>query len=281
MALTTLIDTATLARHLDDPDFAVVDCRFAVDNMHWGRAEYEREHIPGAVFADIEHELSAADKGPRGRHPLPEPEAFVRVVSRLGIDRNVQVVTYDQDAGMYASRFWWMLRWMGHDAVALLDGGFAKWRAERRPTVGGNETRAPRQFSGSPRETMIANASEVDARARSTDWRIVDARAPERFRGEVEPIDRVGGHIAGAVNHPYTRNVSADSVFLAPEVLRAQFIETLNGVSPNHVICYCGSGVTSCQNLLALEHAGLHGARLYPGSWSEWIESRDPRSRDR
>jgi thiosulfate/3-mercaptopyruvate sulfurtransferase len=272
MVFTTLIDPATLAEHLTDPDFAIVDCRFKVDDVAWGRAEYERAHIPGAAFADVEHDLSAPVKGKDGRHPLPSPDAFVQTVSRLGIDRRTQVVTYDQGAGMYAGRFWWMLRWMGHDGVALLDGGFAAWQAEGRPTVGGTDTRRPRPFTGRARQEMVATATEVQSRVAQPDWRVVDARAPERFRGEIEPIDRIAGHIAGAVNHPYARNVTAESRFHTPEQLRAQFATSLGGVAADHVICYCGSGVTACQNILALEHAGLTGAKLYPGSWSEWIE---------
>jgi thiosulfate/3-mercaptopyruvate sulfurtransferase len=272
MAFTTLIEPATLAEHLTDPDFAIVDCRFKVDDVAWGRAEYERAHIPGAAFADVEHELSAAEKGKDGRHPLPDPDVFARTVSRLGIDRRTQVVTYDQDAGMYASRFWWMLRWMGHEAVALLNGGFAAWRAEGRATVSGAEARQPRSFTGRPRREMVATAAEVQSRIAQPDWRVIDARAPERFRGEVEPIDRVAGHITGAVNHPYASNVTAEARFVPPAQLRAQFAASLGGVPSDHVICYCGSGVTACQNILALEHAGLPGAKLYPGSWSEWIE---------
>jgi thiosulfate/3-mercaptopyruvate sulfurtransferase len=268
----TLIDSKTLASRLDDPSLAVVDSRFKLDDLSWGRREYEAAHVPGAVFVDLEHELSAPDKGVKGRHPLPDPDAFSGVLSGLGIDADTQVVVYDQDLGMYASRFWWMLRWMGHENVAVLDGGFAKWTAEGRSVRSGAETRPSRTFRGRPRPEMVASAEDVKRLAAAPDWRVVDARAPERYRGEVEPIDKVAGHIPGAVNHPYATNVGRDATFRSPADLRAQLEKTLGAVDPNHVICYCGSGVTACQNILALEHAGLHGAKLYPGSWSEWIE---------
>jgi thiosulfate/3-mercaptopyruvate sulfurtransferase len=272
MSFGTLIDTATLAARLASPSVAVVDCRFMLGDPAWGPTQYRNGHVPGAVFADVETALSGPDKGPRGRHPLPDPHAFIQTLSALGIDASVQVIAYDQDAGMYASRLWWMLRWMGHEAVAVLDGGYSKWIAEGRPVASGVETRARRSFRGTPRSEMVATIDEVRARAGMPDWRVVDARAPERYRGDVETVDKVAGHIPGAVNHPYARNVGPGAVFRPAADLDALFRKTLGGVEPDHVICYCGSGVTACQNLLALEHAGLHGARLYPGSWSEWIE---------
>ena len=171
---------------------------------------------------------------------------------------------------MYASRLWWLLRWMGHRAVAVLDGGFAKWSAEGLPTARGEESRQPRAFRGAPVAGMVVDVSEVAALAHRTDWRLVDARAPERFRGEIEPNDRAGGHIPGAVNHFFKRNLAKDGSFLAPDALRVRLRQATDEVAPDHIVCYCGSGVTACQNLLALEHAGLGGAKLYPGSWSEW-----------
>jgi thiosulfate/3-mercaptopyruvate sulfurtransferase len=205
---------------------------------------------------------------------LPDPHVLARTFGRLGITSGVQVVAYDQDNGMWASRLWWMLRWMGHDAVAVLDGGFAKWTAEGRPTRSGEERRAPREFTGTPRADMTIDVSAVASRVGSRDWRLVDARAPERYRGESEPIDRTPGHIPGAVNHFFGGNLAADKTFRTPEELRAQFSASLGHTPTDHVICYCGSGVTACHNLLALEHAGLRGAKLYAGSWSEW--SSDP-----
>jgi thiosulfate/3-mercaptopyruvate sulfurtransferase len=180
----------------------------------------------------------------------------------------------NQDAGMYASRLWWLLRWMGHEEVAVLDGGFAKWIAETRPTTAGEERARPREFSGSPRVHMIADASEVARLVGRSDSLLLDARAPERYRGDLEPIDRVPGHIPGAVNYHFMRNIGEHGGFRSAEALRRDLQQALGQTPAGRVVCYCGSGVTACQNLLALEHAGLHGSRLYPGSWSEW--SSDP-----
>ena len=174
---------------------------------------------------------------------------------------------------MFPARLWWLLRWLGHDSVAVLDGGLDKWREEGRPTRSGVEARAPLHFVAAPRPEMIVTASEVAALAQDDDWSVVDARAPERYRGEVEPIDRAAGHIPGARNHSYRNNLDERGTLLMPADLRAAF-GALTKVSPDHVVCYCGSGVSACHNLLALEHAGLRGAKLYPGSWSEW--SSDP-----
>lgn len=273
MAFTTLISTAALALHLNEDAFAIVDCRTKLDDESWGAREHKAGHIPGAVYADLNRDLSASQTGTNGRHPLPDPAALATRLGQLGITSGVQVVAYDQDNGMFASRLWWLLRWLGHDAVAVLDGGFAKWRAEGRPVVGGDTHRDARTFTAAPRDHMRVEVATVAQRAGSREWRLVDARAPERFRGEVEPLDRVPGHIPGAVNHFFQTNVD-NGVFKTPEQLRESFAKTLAGTPPNRVVCYCGSGVTACHNLLALEHAGLTGAQLYVGSWSEW--SSDP-----
>jgi thiosulfate/3-mercaptopyruvate sulfurtransferase len=274
VALTTLIDTTTLAAHLADPAFAIVDCRFLLSDEGWGAREYATRHIPGAVFADVARDLTGATTGRNGRHPLPDPDALSTTFGRLGIGDDVQVIAYDQDTGVFASRLWWMLRWMGHDAVAVLDGGIARWIADGQPTSGGIEHRAPRAFHGSPRADMTIDAAGVAARIGASEWRLLDARAPERYRGDVEPIDKVAGHIPGALNHPFTSNLTGANTFADAPNLREQLRQSLGGVPPAQTVCYCGSGVTACHNLLALEHAGLHGAKLYPGSWSEW--SSDP-----
>jgi len=269
MAFTTLISTAALALHVDDPAFAIVDCRMKLDDESWGAREYSAAHIPGAVYADLNRDLSGPKTGTNGRHPQPDAATLAARFGELGIASGVQVVAYDQDNGMFASRLWWLLRWLGHDAVAVLDGGFAKWRTDNRPVVGGETRRDARLFTAAPRKEMSVDVATVAERAGSREWRLVDARAPERFRGEVEPLDRVPGHIPGAVNHFFQTNVE-NGVFKTPEQLRESFAKTLAGTPPNRVVCYCGSGVTACHNLLALEHAGLTGAQLYVGSWSEW-----------
>jgi thiosulfate/3-mercaptopyruvate sulfurtransferase len=273
MAFTTLVSTAVLA-HFDDPAYVVVDCRFKLDDVEWGAREYAAGHVPGAIYANLDRDLSGAKTGTNGRHPLPDPDVLARTFGRFGISSGVQVVAYDQDNGMYASRLWWLLRWLGHDAVAVLDGGFAKWTAEGRPTVSGEEQRAPREFSGRPRADMVVDVNAVASLVGRPGSRLVDARAAERYRGDKEPIDRTPGHIPGAANHFFGTNLDAQGMFRTPEELRVTLAGSLGGVSPDHVVCYCGSGVTACHNLLALEHAGLTGAKLYAGSWSEW--SSDP-----
>ena len=274
MAFTTLINSETFAAHLADPAFAIVDCRFSLDDGKWGEREYRTRHIPGAVYAHLDEDLSGTKTGRNGRHPLPDAAALRRTFGRLGISSDVQVVAYDQDAGMYASRLWWLLRWLGHDRVAILDGGFARWLAQGLPTSAGQEARLAREFKGSPRSALSVGTDEVAELSGRHDWRLVDARAPERYRGDIEPVDRIAGHIPGAANHFFKWNLDEGGVFRSPEELGRRLQEVLGDVPPEHVVCYCGSGVTACQNLLALEHVGLHGAKLYPGSWSEW--SSDP-----
>ncbi len=272
MALTTLIETGELAANMADPSFVIVDCRFQLADTGWGERAYAAGHVPGAAYAHLDRDLSAPVTGTNGRHPLPDPAVAAATMGRLGISRNDQVVVYDQDTGAWASRLWWMLRWLGHDAVAVLNGGFAKWTAEGRPVSTAADAPAPRTFTASPRPEMLLTARDVAARLGDPSWRLLDARAPERYRGDVEPIDRVGGHIPGATNHPFASNVDASGVFLADAA--AGLREALGGTPPDRVVNYCGSGVTACHNVLALEHAGLKGSTLYGGSWSEW--SSDP-----
>jgi thiosulfate/3-mercaptopyruvate sulfurtransferase len=270
---TTLIDTDALASRLSDAGIVIVDCRFDLANPAAGEADYERGHIPGAVYAHLDRDLSGAKTGSNGRHPLPPQDALVETLGRLGIDNDTQVIAYDHDTGMYASRLWWLLRWMGHDRVAVLDGGFTRWIAEGRPVESGVTIHPPRTFVPHPRRDMTVNAEEAGTFGRSSAHRLVDARAPERYRGDAEPIDPVAGHIPGAVNHFFQQNLE-NGTFKTPQALRAAFENALGNVTADNVVCYCGSGVTACHNLLALEHAGLPGARLYPGSWSEWVADR-------
>jgi thiosulfate/3-mercaptopyruvate sulfurtransferase len=274
MRYRTLIETSALAAHLDDPSVAIVDCRFDLKDTSAGERAYETAHVPGAVYADVDRDLSAPKTGTNGRHPLPEVDIFVATLGRLGIDASTQVVVYDQDSGGFASRLWWMLRWLGHDGVALLNGGVAKWAAEGRPTKSGVEARPRRVFVPHVQRQMMADATDVEGMVGKSGWRLIDARAPERFRGEVEPVDKVAGHIPGAVNVPFLENLDANGTFRSPADLAERFRNASGSTPTDHLVVYCGSGVTACQNLLALEHAGMHGAKLYPGSWSEW--SSDP-----
>jgi thiosulfate/3-mercaptopyruvate sulfurtransferase len=269
----TLVSTDTLATHLA-ANWAIVDCRYDLAKPDWGRKQYLDAHIPGAVYASLSHDMATTPDGSNGRHPLPSPEAMAATFGRLGIGPTTQVVAYDQDSGMYASRLWWMLRYMGHEAVAVLDGGWAKWTREGRPTRTGGETRGAALFRGSPRGGVRLNATDMERLVTAGDTLVVDARAPERFEGQTETLDRVAGHIPGAVNHFFKWNVADDGTLLPPAQLRERFEQLLDGRAPDHVVMYCGSGVTACQNLLAMEHAGLSGMKLYAGSWSEW--SSDP-----
>jgi thiosulfate/3-mercaptopyruvate sulfurtransferase len=271
MPYSTLIDGETLAAHLHDPAFRIVDCRYNVQDVGWGAREYEKEHVAGAVFASVDDDLSGPKDGANGRHPLPNAVRLASTLGRFGIDGRTQVVVYDQDLGMYASRLWWLLRWLGHDAVALLDGGFAKWKADGRPVANGIETHAPRVFDGAPQPGRFVTAAEVSGALSRGGHLIVDARAPERFRGDVEPVDKVAGRIAGAVNLPYQSLAGDAGTLRAPAEIRARARAAFGATPPERVICYCGSGVTACLDLLAFEHAGVHGAKLYPGSWSEWL----------
>jgi len=270
----TLISTDELETRLGQPDLVICDVRHDLARPRdWGKAQYDAGHIPGAVFVHLDHDLSAPMTGRNGRHPLPTPETAAKTFGRLGITEGKQVVAYDQGGGAFAARLWWMLRWLGFDAVAVLDGGYAKWAAEARVVSTDPTTPTPGEFSIN-RVTPTVSASGVMASLARQTLLLLDARAPERFRGEVEPIDPVAGHIPGARNRPYTQNLNADGTFKHPAFLRAEFEAVLDGVSHDAVVHQCGSGVTACHNILAMEIAGINGTRLYPGSWSEW--SADP-----
>lgn len=272
MSFTTLIDGATLAAHLDDPAWAIVDCRFTLDQPARGRQAYLQAHIPGAVYAHLDEDLSGPIvPGRTGRHPLPSVEDAARTFGEWGIDEQTQVIAYDDAGGAFAARLWWLLRWLGHDAVAVLDGGWPRWLAEGRPTRSGVEQRAPRRFVPRPRPALVVSAEELLRQLHNAHVPIIDARAPERYRGEVEPIDAVAGHIPGARNAPYSANLAPDGRFLPPAQLAEHWRAVLGTAPAEQAILYCGSGVTAAHNALALAHAGLGMPRLYAGSWSEWI----------
>ena len=265
----TLVSTAELASRLGDPALVIVDVRHDLADPGWGEARYRESHVPGARFAHLDNDLAARKTGRNGRHPLPAPEQAAALFSRLGIGADRDVVVYDQGGGMYAARLWWMLRWLGHDAVAVLDGGFAKWVREGRPVTTDISVPEASAFHVRAIATTLGVEDVVRALADRANV-LVDARAPERYRGETEPLDPVAGHIPGARNRPYAANLAADGTFKPPETLRREFADLLGDTPLERVTHYCGSGVTSCHNLLAMEIAGLPGTRLYPGSWSEW-----------
>ncbi len=265
-----LISVEVLRENLSRPDWVVFDCRHDLGDHARGARLYAEGHIPGAFFAPVETALSGAKTGLNGRHPLPRPADFAVFLNRHGVTAATQIVAYDDVGGQYAARLWWLARWIGLTRVAVLDGGLLKWATEGHP-LGGDEP-APRGEGGVVPQTdmsRVCDAAEVQGLAGC--GRVIDARAPERFRGEVEPIDKVAGHIPGAVNRFFKLNLNSDLTLRPAEELRAEFDRLLDGSDPALVIHQCGSGITACANLLAMEYAGLAGSRLYAGSWSEWI----------
>jgi thiosulfate/3-mercaptopyruvate sulfurtransferase len=279
MTFSTLIDASALRELVGKPHVAVIDCRFDLINSEGGRRAYLKGHIPGARYVDLNKDLSAPIGPSSGRHPLPTPQDFAATLDRLGIGHATQVIAYDDAGGSFAARAWWLLRWLEHGPVAVLDGGIKAWSAAGGTLESGEGKPLPRETPGghiSPRANSAAVIDTADIAAFLLDPKhlLVDARAAERFAGSVEPIDAVAGHIAGAVNHPFSANLAPDGRFLPAPELRRLWDARLAGREVAHVAAMCGSGVTACHNLLSLEVAGLRGAKLYAGSWSEWI--RDP-----
>jgi thiosulfate/3-mercaptopyruvate sulfurtransferase len=271
MILTTLVNTATLSRYIDDPRWVVVDCRFVLTDPDAGQRAHAAGHIPGARYAHLENDLSSPVTPASGRHPLPYPHVLAEKLGRWGIDKTSQVVVYDDTFGAMAARLWWLLRWLGHEAVALLDGGFPKWQREGRPVTREFPMIQPTQFHPTINNAMWVDAGYVEQMHGRKDGVLIDARADIRFRGDVEPLDKVAGHIPGAINIPYEDNLDFSGEFMSDEALRELYLAATNNVAPDRVVQMCGSGVTACHNILAMEHAGLVGSKLYAGSWSEWI----------
>ncbi len=272
MSFTTLVSPIQIMGHLEDPSWVVLDCRFTLTNPESGRAAYLRGHIPGARYVHLEEDLSGPVTPTSGRHPLPDPRRLAEKLGACGVDGTKQVVAYDDSFGSIAGRLWWLLRWLGHDAVALLDGGLQRWQREGLPMTAEHPYVPPAVLTPRPNNALWVDERQVMERLRRPAiGGLVDARSPERFHGEREPLDPVAGHIPGAVNHPYEDNLDFSGNFLPPEELRKIYRKVLNGTPPEENIQMCGSGVTACHNLLAMEIAGLSGSRLYPGSWSAWI----------
>jgi thiosulfate/3-mercaptopyruvate sulfurtransferase len=266
MSYQTLISPKDLLKQLGNDDWIIVDCRFNLADTPEGRRDYQAGHIPGAVYADLDKDLSGPPTTDNGRHPMLTPQRLIMLFSRLGIDSSKQVVAYDGGGGGIASRLWWQLRYMGHENVAVLDGGWKLWTEADYPTTAGIESNHPTNFQGQPKpEWLVLKAAVPEAVL------LVDSRIEKRYRGEWEPWDPVAGHIPGAVNYPFRRNLDQNGRFLPPETLRQQLSEILDTTDPDSAVFYCGSGVTACHNLLALTHAGLGNGRLYAGSWSDWI----------
>jgi thiosulfate/3-mercaptopyruvate sulfurtransferase len=272
MTYTTLISTAELTQHLIDPDWAIFDCRFSLADPERGRRDYEQAHIAGAVYAHLNEDLaSPIMPGLTGRHPLPGIDVVADKFSEWGIDDRVQVVVYDDAGGAYAARLWWMLNWLGHDAVAVLDGGWPKWKNEGSETRAGIAVRPSRHFVPHVRPELLSTTADVESLRQDADSKLFDSRTVERYRGENETIDPIAGHIPGAINASYADNLNPDGTLRPLEELRLRFTVLLRGTPANRAVFYCGSGVTAAQNILALKHVGLGDAKLYAGSWSEWI----------
>jgi thiosulfate/3-mercaptopyruvate sulfurtransferase len=266
----TIVSTADLARHLDDPDWVVLDCQHDLINHAFGREAYAREHLPGAQFVSMEHDMAGTKTGKNGRHPLPTPEALAEVFSRLGVTAGRQVVAYDSSQNNYAGRVWWTLRWLGHQAAAVLDGGLGKWKAEGRALTAAVPAPRPARFTGTPDNSRQVDVAAIVAHLGRPGLTVIDARAPERYSGAQESIDPVGGHIPGALLRFWKENMTAEGTYKDAATLRAEFTTLLGDTPPDQVVHQCGSGVSACNNLIAMELAGFAGARLYIGSWSEW-----------
>ncbi|MCC7212820.1 MAG: sulfurtransferase [Candidatus Brocadia sp.] len=277
MTYTTLISVSELFRHITNPDWAIIDCRFSLDDAERGHRDYLQAHIPGAVYAHLNEDLSGrAVPGKTGRHPLPGPKTFAQTLSNWGIDDNVQVVAYDNKGGaMAAARLWWMLRWAGHHAVAVLNGGWSTWLKHNCPVTSSVKTRAQRNFISRIQNDFVLSSEDVVKILHDQNFRLIDSRSADRYRGENETVDPVAGHIPGALSVPFAGNLDADSLFLSRKDLKTRFRLALGDMPPERAVFYCGSGVTAAHNLLALKHAGLGNACLYAGSWSEWITNPD------
>jgi thiosulfate/3-mercaptopyruvate sulfurtransferase len=275
MPATTLVTVEELAEQVQNPGWFVFDCRHDLADPARGEQSYRRSHIPGARFAHLDRDLSGAKTGRNGRHPLPDPEAFARWLGQAGVGNGSQIVAYDDAGGAFASRLWWLARWLGHSSVAVLDGGWAAWLAAGQPTTELLPAVTPVHFEGRPDASMTVDAAWLQTHLAGSGLRLVDARSPDRYRGENETIDPVAGRIPGAVNRFFKDNLRPDGRFRPPAELRAAFEPIIAGAPSTAIVHQCGSGVTACHNLLAMEIAGLPQARLYPGSWSEWCS--DPR----
>jgi thiosulfate/3-mercaptopyruvate sulfurtransferase len=273
MAYTTLITTHELQAYLDDPNWVIIDCRFQLKDLEYGHRAYEQTHIAGAVYAHLNNDLSGRILiGKTGRHPLATIESAARKFSAWGINTDTQVVAYDDVGGaLAAARLWWMLRWLGHDQSAVLDGGWLKWQKEGRPTRTRNEQHPAGEFLPRARPELVMDADDVLRAIGDPNFKLLDARTAERYRGENETIDPIAGHIPGAVSAPYLENLDWEGVFKSKEVLRAKYQSLLGHIPAGQSAVYCGSGVTAPLNILAMLHAGLGEAKLYAGSWSDWI----------
>ena len=274
-SFSTFIKIEDLLEILNDSDVIIIDCRFDLLNPAWGFEDYLKGHLPGAIYADLDNDLSGKLSEYTGRHPLPEPEFFINTCSNWGIDQSKQVVVYDTTFGSYAARLWWMLRYFGHRKVALLDGGFTNWIQAGFPVVSGTYSSEPAEFIGAPDNSLLVTTNEMESIISRDEYTIIDARSNERYRGIEEPIDKIAGRIPSSVNFFHQNNLDPQGYLLHNETLRLKYNQLLGNQIDNEKIVYCGSGVTSCLNIAVMNHINLSNTRLYLGSWSEWIQNPD------
>lgn len=275
MSYTTLVSTATLADNLNNPDWRVFDCRFSLADTEAGPKAYRFGHIPGARYADLNRDLSSQIREDTGRHPLPDFRVLAKKLADWGVNNRSQVVVYDDVGGAFAGRMWWLLRSMGHSEVAVLNGGIRHWQRQGLPITTTLPKIIPSPFRSYLDNRQWLNARQIEDGLASKQIRLLDARTAERFNGLQEPIDPVAGHIPKAINRPLPNNLDQDGLFVCAEQLRQQFKSLIAPFPAEQVVHMCGSGVTACHNVLAMEIAGLNGSKLYAGSWSEWIRDRN------
>ena len=275
MNFRSIISADIVQQHLHHAQWRVVDCRFNLKIPDEGFALYQMEHIPNAVYAHLDHDLSSPVTSSSGRHPLPEVEKFKQKLGNWGIDKNTQVIVYDDSAGSYAARLWWMLRWVGHDSVAVLNGGFSSWKKQSLPVTSGIPHFSSTTFTGEANMEMLVESDKLQQELVHSRTLLIDVRDPNRFNGIEEPIDKIAGHIPGAINIPWKNNITEDGLFQPKALLHDQYKKIICETPGDNIVFMCGSGVTACHSLLALEYIGISGAKLYPGSWSEWISNPD------
>lgn len=275
MSYTTLVSAETLATNLNTPDWRIFDCRFSLADVTAGQKAYRQGHIPGARFADLNQDLSSPVRSYTGRHPLPDFSLLGKKLGDWGVNNRSQIVVYDDAGGAFAGRMWWLLRTMGHTQVAVLDGGFGHWKKRGLPVTTTLPQITASQFRIYLDNQQWLNANQVSDGLATRKITLIDARTPERFHGQQEPIDPVAGHVPKALNRPLQTNLDKSGLFLPADQLNQQFSKLLAPYPAEQVVHMCGSGVTACHNLLAMEVAGLSGSKLYAGSWSEWITNRN------
>ncbi|KKD37416.1 MAG: sulfurtransferase [Limnoraphis robusta] len=263
---TFVVSASWLVNHLDDPDVVVVDCRFSLADVELGQRQYQEGHIPGAYYLDLNRDLSSPVAQHGGRHPLPEPTKLAQTLSEMGINSDTLVVAYDDSRFAFAARLWWLLRYMGHEKIALLNGGFSHWKAEGYPVNNTQSTPKLGQFIPQINPDFVVDIETVKARKDQPKVALIDSREPERYLGKTEPIDPIAGHIPGAVNYPW-KQVSDEAGYVKIDQQTQRWTDLKDA---EEIIVYCGSGVTACVNLWSLEMAGIHQGKLYAGSWSDW-----------